>query len=126
MKHIGKTLKNHIENNHLKKRDVAEAVGITYNYLSTIFTKQSIDCMLLEKLCLAVGISPMAFFDVPTEQNKLSDAHNAAAGCSASASISSETKAIVDLLAEKERLIQVLMAASGINVGTKSEQESSN
>ena len=65
MKHIGNILKNHIETNHLKKRDIANAVGITYNYLSTIFTKQSIDCALFEKLCVVTGLNPMSVISMP-------------------------------------------------------------
>ena len=36
MRHIGSILKEHIEKNGLKKGEVANKVGITYNYLSTI------------------------------------------------------------------------------------------
>ena len=43
MKHLGQLLKKHIETNNIKKRDVADAVGITYNYLSTVFNKPSFD-----------------------------------------------------------------------------------
>lgn len=123
MKHLGQLLKKHIENNHLKKRDVATAAGITYNYLSTVFNKESIDCALWEKLCIGAGLNPAEAFDVPVGANKnYSDIQAHTLVGPATVMIGSEQKALRDLLAEKERLIQVLLAASGLNVGTKSEQ----
>lgn len=124
MKHIGNILKNHIETNHLKKRDIANAVGITYNYLSTIFTKQSIDCALFEKLCVVTGLNPMSVFDgVSGVHKSFSDIHAETVLGAATVAIGTDTKALLDLLAEKERLIQVLMATSGIKIGTISGQD---
>lgn len=39
----------------------------------------------------------------------------------ATVTIGAEQKTLLDLLAEKERLIQILLAASGIKIGTKTE-----
>ena len=64
MKHVGELLQDYIESNNLVKKDVADCVGITYNYLSTIFKKPTIDCKLLEKFCKCLHISPMMFFEV--------------------------------------------------------------
>lgn len=123
MKHLGQLLKKHIETNNLKKRDVADAVGITYNYLSTLFNKESMDCELWEKLCKATGINPATAFDVALVSNKnYSDIQAEAVFGTASVTIGAEQKTLHDLLAEKERLIQVLLAASGLKIGTKSEQ----
>lgn len=122
MKHIGQTLKNHIETNHLKKRDVANAVGITYNYLSSIFNKPTIDCELFEKLCKATGMSTGEFFDDGGGQSKtLSDIQQNTVIGSPTISVN-DAETFRALLAEKERTIQILMAANGINLGTKSEQ----
>lgn len=124
MKHLGQLLKNHIETNNLKKRDVANAAGITYNYLSTVFNKESLDCGLWEKLCAASGMNPAIAFDIPVLGNKsYSDIQANTVVGPATVMIGAEQKSLLDLLAEKERLIQVLMAASGLKIGTKTEQK---
>lgn len=110
MKHLGQFLKNHIETNHLKKRDVAFATGITYNYLSTIFSKASIDCALWEKLCNACGLNPSAVFE--SAQFETAAGTNISAQTvlgAASVSIGTDADALKALLAEKERTIQILM-----------------
>lgn len=122
MKHVGQTLKNHIETNNLKKRDVANAVGISYNYLSTIFTRDSIDCQLLEKLCNATGLSTGTFFDDGGGASKVfSDIHQQTLVGSPTISVN-DAATFRALLEEKERTIQILMAAKGFNIGTKTEQ----
>ena len=75
MKHLGQLLKKHIETNNLKKRDVSAAAGITSNYLSTLFNKESMDCELWEKLCLATGINPAVAFDVPLSSSKITQTY---------------------------------------------------
>jgi hypothetical protein len=124
MKHLGQLLKEHIETNNIKKRDVANAAGITYNYLSTVFNKASLDCGLWEKLCAASGLNPAIAFDLPICGNKsYSDIQAHTVVGPATVMIGAEQKTLLDLLAEKERLIQVLMAASGLKIGTKTEHE---
>ena len=114
MKHLGQLLKKHIETNNLKKRDVAVAAGISYNYLSTLFNKETMDCS---------GLNPAIAFDIPVGGNKsYSDIQAHTVVGPATVMIGAEQKTLLDLLAEKERLIQVLIAASGLNIGTKSEQ----
>ena len=121
MKHLGQLLKKHIEANKLKKRDISDAVGITSNYLSTIFKKETMDCELWEKLCRATGINPALAFDVPETGNKsYSDIYAQTILGPATVTIGAEQKTLLDLLAEKERLIQVLLAASGLKIGTNS------
>ena len=123
MKHLGQLLKKHIETNNIKKRDVSAAAGITSNYLSTLFNKETMDCELWEKLCLASGINPAVAFDVPLSSSKsYSDIYTQTVLGPATVTIGAEQKTLLDLLAEKERLIQVLMAASGLKIGTKTEQ----
>jgi hypothetical protein len=123
MKHLGQLLKKHIETNNIKKRDVSAAAGITSNYLSTLFNKETMDCELWEKLCLASGINPAVAFDVPLSSSKsYSDIYAQTVLGPATVTIGAEQKTLLDLLAEKERLIQVLMAASGLKIGTKTEQ----
>lgn len=123
MRHVGQLLKRHIESNNIKKRDVANAVGISYNYLSTIFTRPSVDCELLEKLCKATGMSTGEFFDDGGVVSKsFSDIHQSTLVGSPTISINDMTM-LQNLLAEKERTIQLLIAASGINIGTKPRQD---
>lgn len=124
MRHLGQLLKEHIETNNIKKRDVADAAGITYNYLSTVFNKPSLDCGLWEKLCAASGLNPAIAFDLPIYGNKsYSDIQAHTVVGPATVMIGAEQKTLLDLLAEKERLIQVLMAAAGLKIGTKTEHE---
>lgn len=124
MKHLGQLLKKHVETNNIKKRDVANAAGISFNYLSTLFNKPSMDCELWEKLCAATGLNPATAFDGPVGGNKsYSDIQAHTVVGPATVMIGAEQKPLLDLLAEKERLIQVLLAASGLKIGTKSEQD---
>lgn len=123
MKHLGQLLKNHIETNRLKKRDIADNAGITPNYLSTLFKDNDMDCSLWEKLCLAAGLDPATAFDMPIGGNKsYSDIQAHTVVGPATVMIGAEQKTLFDLLAEKERLIQVLLAASGLKIGTGTEQ----
>lgn len=124
MKHLGQLLKKHVETNNIKKRDVANAAGISFNYLSTLFNKPSMDCELWEKLCVATGLNPATAFDRPVGGNKsYSDIQAHTVVGPATVMIGAEQKPLLDLLAEKERLIQVLLAASGLKIGTKTEHE---
>lgn len=123
MKHIGQILKNHIETHKLVKGEVANKVGISYNYLSTIFKQQSIDAGLLERICVAIGLHPSMVFDVPEEiENSYKDIWAKALLGSAKVEINSNEN-LRALLAEKERVIeekertiQILMAQSGLAV----------
>lgn len=137
MRPIGPILKEHIEENKLAKTKVAEKVGITYNYLSTIFHKESLDAALLEKLCVATGLHPMTFYEYG-EDGKMayySDIQAKTGIGSAAVNINHNSKDLENLLAlmkekdklieeknrlieEKERTIQILMAASGLKLGT--------
>lgn len=123
MKHLGQTLKDYIEQHHIKKVDVANKVGITTNYLSTIFTKQSIDCALFEKLCDATGLNPMEVFEMAgtTISKQYSDITASTILGHATVSIG-EANALRELLDEKERLIQILLAQSAHATVTKTEQ----
>lgn len=124
MKHLGQLLKDHIESNRLKKRDIADKAGITPNYLSTLFKDDDMDCSLWEKLCVASGLNPAIAFEAQSGVNKsYSDIQAHTMVGPATVMIGAEQKTLLDLLAEKERLIQVLMAASGLKIGTKTEHE---
>lgn len=123
MKHVGKLLKKHIEDNHLKKGQIAAQAGISYNYLSTIFKQESIDAELLERLFVAAGLHPAIVFDVPEQVSKnFSDIIAQTILGNASVNIS-QNENLRDLLSEKERIIaekertiQILMSNSGLSV----------
>jgi len=122
MKHLGKLIKNHIEANKLVKKMVAEKAGVSPTYLSTLFNQESMDCLLFEKICTVIGLAPAVAFDVPAPGSKvLSDIKAETIIGPATVTIG-ETKALQDLLAEKERMIQVLLATSGIKIGTETGQ----
>lgn len=108
MKHIGSILKKHIEDNRLVKKNIAESVGITYNYLSTIFKKDNIDCELLERFCRVLHISPMMFFELEetSEYNYKSNNTIRVQKGNAELHIDSHNGDREALLAEKERVIQ--------------------
>lgn len=116
MQHLGKLLKNHVETNGLKKRAIANAAGISYNYLSTIFNKSNLDCELWEKLCKASGLNPCCAFDTSDGCKTYSDIYAQTVLGPATVTICTEQKALLDLLAEKERTIQILMASANIAV----------
>lgn len=107
MKHVGRLLQEHIESNNLVKKDVADCVGITYNYLSTIFKKPTIDCELLEKFCKCLHISPLMFFEVDetSEYNYKSKNQVRTKTGKAELHIDSHNGSNEALLAEKERVI---------------------
>ena len=106
MKHIGQLLKNHIESHHLVKKEIAAQVGITYNYLSTIFTKKTIDLELFEKLCIATGLNPHNAFDCPGMASKsFSDISAHTNIGDASVQIGQHASVMKQLLDEKDRII---------------------
>lgn len=123
MKHVGKILKEHIESHRLVKGEVAKQVGISYNYLSTIFKQPSVDAGLLEKLCVAIGLHPSEVFDVPEEiENRYQDiwAKTLLGNAKVEINANDKLRALLEekerIIAEKERTIQILMAQSGLVV----------
>lgn len=122
MKNLGVLIKKQIETRQLVKKTVAKQVGISPTYLSTLFNQETMDCLMFERICHAIGLNPaIAFDDAPSSSQVLSDIHANTLIGPATVTIG-ETKALQDLLAEKERMIQVLLAASGINLGTGTGQ----
>lgn len=116
MKHVGQILKNHIEKNKLVKRQIAEAVGISQNYLSTLFTKPTFDAELVEKLFVAVGLNPAVIFDVSEALSKqFSDISartllgNASVAIGADDSLRAILAEKERMIAEKERTIKILL-----------------
>lgn len=122
MKHLGKLIKNHIETNKLTKKTVAEQVGVSPTYLSTLFNQESMDCLLFEKICHVIGLHPAMGFDEPMPGSKILSDITAQTMIGPATVTIGETAALQKLLAEKERTIQLLIATSGIKIGTESGQ----
>lgn len=130
MKHIGQILKKHIEDNHLKKGQIATAAGISYNYLSTIFKQPTCDAALLERLYVAAGLHPAMVFEVPEHVNKnFSDimAQTILGNASVQINQNENLRELLSdkerIIAEKERIIQILMGqCTPRNSGTESGQ----
>ena len=121
MNHLGSIIKKHIETNKIKKKLVAEKVGISANYLSDLFKLKSMDCELFENICNIIGLNPtIAFEPLPAGSKNFSDITASTIIGPANVTIG-ETQVLKELLAEKERLIQVLLASSNLNIGTKTE-----
>lgn len=130
MRHIGQILKKHIEENHLKKGQIAEKAGISYNYLSTIFKQASCDADLLERLYVAAGLHPGIVFDVPEHVTKaFSDIYARTLLGNASIQIN-QNENLRELIAEKERIIaekeRVIQILMGKITPSKPGQERDN
>lgn len=123
MKHVGQLLKKHIESHGIKKNEVAKAAGISFNYLSTIFAKPSIDAQLLEKLYIAAGLNPAIVFDASVGGYKNMSEISSTAVLGTSTITIGEAASLKMLLEEKdkqleekERTIRILMAQLGLPV----------
>lgn len=104
MKHLGNEIKRLIDEKHLVKKDIADALGYTPTGLSAILRKESIDCALLVKICDIIGVSPASFFcDIALPVQP--------------APTAKEYETLLQLLNEKERTIQILLAKNGTNSG---------
>ena len=133
MKPVGPIIKKYIEDRKMVKGEVAGKVGISYNYLSTIFQKESLDAELLERLCVATGLSPMTFFECGKDGETVSYSDIKAKANVGNAEVNinhnsaDHDRALADkeriieekerLLQEKERTIRILMRQAGLEDG---------
>ena len=133
MKPIGPILKRYIEDNKMVKTQVAKKLGISYNYLSTIFLKESIDAGFLERICVVLGLHPMTFFEYGKEGETVSYSDIKAKANVGNAEVNinhnsaDHDRALADkeriieekerLLQEKERTIRILMRQAGLEDG---------
>ncbi len=108
MKPIGPIIKKYIEERKMVKGEVAKKVGITYNYLSTIFQKDTLDAAMLERLCVATGLHPMTFFECGKEGETVSysDIKAKANIGNAEVKIHHNSTDYDRALADKERIIE--------------------
>lgn len=124
MQKFGPLLKMHIEANKLAKKEVAHSAGITYNYLSSIFHKDSIDAALLEKLCQASGLPISKVFDnAPSVIKSNSDNTASTILGSANITIGSNEKLYKTIIDNQERYIRLLEENLAELKGTKKEHQ---
>lgn len=106
----------------MKKSQFATAIGLQHaESLSRIFRSSTVQCEMLEKICRALEVHPSYFFDDGTS-GATAQASTVIGNASASASAVSQSEDIAvlrELLAEKERTIQILLG----RIGTKTGQE---
>lgn len=123
MKNVGNEADKIIRERRLKKKDVADKMGITDVYLSQIFKKDSIDAKLLEKLSHAIRVPITFWFEEENIKNlSIASGKGSAAsiyGDAVAGELVSKDKEIEHLkmllmdkdiiIEEKERTIQILL-----------------
>lgn len=117
MKHVGNELKHIVESRQLMKKSIAEQLGFTPTNLSSIFKKPSIDCALLERICSVIQVPPSYFFDEPTYANHANATTVIGNAEAVAGATPTEVATLRELLAEKERTIQILLSQLGANTG---------
>lgn len=124
MKHVGEEIHRIIEAKKLIKKDVAAQAHMTYANLASIKHKSSIDCQLLEDLCKVIGVNPAYFFDDNQKNNHIGDVNTNIGIGSATVNISQgEVEMLRQMLAEKERTIQILIKSKGFSAETVAGQD---
>lgn len=122
MKHIGSTVKSLIEARGIKKAQFAQDIGLQHaESLSRIFRSGSVQCDMLERICKVLSITPAYFFDDAAESPQATAQASTLIGNASASAIaqSAEIATLRELLAEKERTIQILLG----KIGTKTGQD---
>lgn len=112
MKKIGPELDRIITERGVIKKNIAERLNITPTYFSRLLKAESMDCQMLENICNIIRISPAIFFDVQPNIN-IGGANATSMLGPATAQVNiteGEVNALRELLAEKERTIQILLS----------------
>lgn len=134
MKPIGPTIRAYMKENEIKVADVAEKSGFSGSQLSQMLSRPTLDAEKLERICRAIGLSPMTFFEMDDDAkivnysdlkdvSGITNIGNAAVniGDSAIARIMKEKDKLLAekdrLLEEKERTIRILMRQAGLEDG---------
>ena len=121
MLHIGTEIKKRIEENHLVKQEVAAQLGVTPTYLTRMFHLEDMKCSSLDKVCKVIGLSAAHIFEQEGQVQVQNVSANAFIG-NAKAELNvtpGEVASLRELLAEKERTIQILLG----KIGTVSGQD---
>jgi len=112
MKKIGPELDRIITERGVIKKNIAERLNITPTYFSRLLKAESMDCQMLENICNIIGISPAIFFD-DVQSINIGGANATSVLGAATAQVNiteGEVNALRELLAEKERTIQILLS----------------
>lgn len=119
MKHIGNTIKELVEAKGIKKLQFARDIDLAPESLSRFFKHSSIQCDLLEKICRILEVSPSFFFDEPDGGHQATAQASTLIGNANASAVtqSGETATLRELLAEKERTIQILLGKIGTKTG---------
>lgn len=115
MLHIGNEIKKVIEGNHLVKQEVAEKLGVSPTYLARMFNMEDMKCSSLDKVCKVIGLSAAHIFEQESQVSVKNVSANTVIG-DARTEVNvtpGEMATLRELLAEKERTIQILMAQIG-------------
>lgn len=115
MLHIGNEIKKVIESNHLVKQDVAERLGVSPTYLARMFNQNDMKCSMLDRVSKVIGLSVSHIFEQDGQVSVQNVSANSVIG-NAKAEVNvtpGEVATLRELLAEKERTIQILMAQIG-------------
>lgn len=115
MLHIGNEIKKSIESNHLVKQDVAERLGVSPTYLARMFNQNDMKCSMLDRVSKVIGLSVSHIFEQEGQVSVQNVSANSVIG-NAKAEVNvtpGEVATLRELLAEKERTIQILMAQIG-------------
>ena len=115
--HIGYKIKELIRSKKIRVTDFAKTIGKNREYMYTIMNSEDIDTELLRKIAKALSVPMYTFFDdqLPDGTQSITGNGNGnvnVAAMNSQVTISDKDKEIEhlkELLAEKERLIQVLM-----------------
>ena len=119
MLHIGSEIKKVIEENHLVKQDVAQKLGVTPTYLTRMFKLEDMRCSSLDKVCKVIGLSAAHIFEQSEQVQVQNVSANSLIGdAKAELNITpGEVATLRELLAEKERTIQILLQQIGTITG---------
>lgn len=115
MLHIGNEIKKSIESNHLVKQDVAEQLGVSPTYLARMFNQNDMKCSMLDRVSKVIGLSVSHIFEQEGQVSVQNVSANSVIG-NAKAEVNvtpGEVATLRELLAEKERTIQILMTQIG-------------
>lgn len=119
MLHIGHEIKNAIESNHLVKQEVAEQLGVSPTYLARMFNMEDMKCSSLDRVCKVIGLSAARIFEQEGSVSVQNVTANTVIGpAKAELNVTpGEVATLRELLAEKERTIQILLGKIGTLAG---------
>lgn len=116
MKSFGRELYNIIKQKGLVKKQIADRLGMSTSQFSQLMNKDVFNPRILERVCHEVGVSPGYFFDDWTsDKYTIEDITQGTVGEKAPVNVDSNVDGLRAVLAEKERLIQVLLKQLGMS-----------